>query len=402
MATTCIVCLYAQDATTDGKFLTLNPSALGVWSPPYTTPSPELDFCSTTCLSAFLIKPENKTHIALLDPAKLPGPSDETLAFLKETHNLPEDQRKAIYDDKEMLLKVMVAEHSVMAHRLHMGYPECKRCAPCDQFSCDVPSAIRPGPFLYIEGGEWLGDTQLRGSYCSIDCYIAYTNEHPYAARGWWTSPERERCGHCHEVFRNDCDMSFIDLKLADGRASYCSSACLLAALETLPHDKIGWVPFKDAIGPESPCCMHCGAGEEASEPIDQGTQDLFTEADRLSSERQAILDKTKVPDPSFTIVVSPTLDKPSPLLKYVETEETKAMETRANELCQQAFSILNERQEQNPLFQKPFIIMNSGYGPPVDGGGIFCSVECVKSLFTSRDYCHYDAKGKFNPRPTK
>jgi len=401
MATICTVCSCVHNAVTDGKFLTLNPIALGMWNPKYTTSAPELEFCSTVCLSAFLIKPENKTSIALLDPAKLPGPSDETLAFLKETSELTEDRRKAIYDDKEMLLKVMVAEHTVMARHLHMGYPECQRCAPYGEHSSGIPSAIRPGPFLYIEGGEWLGDTQLRGSYCSIDCYIAYANEHPYAAHGWWTSPERERCAHCHEVFRNDCDMSFIDLKLADGRVSYCSSACLLAALETLPRDKIGWVPFKDAVGPESPCCMHCGAGEEGSEPVDQDVQDLFTEAERLNSERQAILDKTKVPDPSFTIVVSPTLSKPSPVLWYVETEETKALEARANELRQRAFSILDERQEQNPLFQKPFIVMNSGYGLPVDGGGIFCSVECVKSLFTGRDYCHYDAKGKFNPRPT-
>lgn len=47
-----------------------------------------------------------------------------------------------------------------------------------------------------------------------------------------------------------------------------------------------------------------------------------------------------------------------------------------------------------------PFIVMRSGYGPPVDGGALFCSVECIIALFGHETWHAWDAKGAHRPRP--
>ena len=154
-------------------------------------------------------------------------------------------------------------------------------------------------------------------------------------------------CGYeCKEHPAENCDDCFLGLQLRDGMAWYCGTKCLLSALEKLGDDQIKRVPFKKLNRWQS-TCYECNLGEERQPNNDPDVLKL-----------QARAEKLKV--------------------------AAKKIAARAKQLRKQAKKLIEER---DPVVQTKFVMMEGGYGPPIDPDGQFCSVECVRSFFMKHPY---------------
>jgi len=211
---------------------------------------------------------------------------------------------------------------------------------------------------------------------CSTLCAERYvlTTMPDFDCKGFWTSQERTRCTQCGVVNRNDCDESFVDLAVKNGTVTFCSSACILAFLDSERVSEILWQPFIEAGRHSkyvSEGCMGCGKNAD----LRWGEEDAEVHSIRESSAEMV---------------------GRSMYLGF-DDPERKRLQNEAEQLEQKSFTLLAQR---FPVYAAPFLAMDAGYGPPVDDGGVFCSIECVRTLFGDEGWRHWDAKGGIRPRP--
>lgn len=254
----CAQCDHVHNVETDNDFFILNPvedppsseeaKVWRSWNPPrYTSPAPELSFCSTRCVIEFISQEKNFNRVAWLEKDRLPEEPSE-VANAKMLHEASQAQGKESHlNEKPIFWRPLfiaqlrweryregrfsctysnhISKHAWESYRKEHGIPE--------GIACCMPFPQVSGPCLYISmsGQEQPGHSDME--FCSVAHAIAWCKQHPYDAKGYWKT-NGLRCAECGSIQRTDlfCGEGLMLEAVLNGTGKkerrFCSPMCTL------------------------------------------------------------------------------------------------------------------------------------------------------------------------------
>lgn len=255
----CAHCNHVRNEEVDNDFFSMNSGkhfdASDEWTrrepPRYTSPAPELLFCSTNCVIAFLSDEKNRDRIGWLEKDKLPQEPEEVATSRARYDELCRQGKKPTHKEAFDYWRPLMEAHGrwerTQEGRFLCDYSDHISKAEREEYRVKhgipeksfwgMPLPAVNGPCLYIS--MWGQQQSCRGDkqFCCIAHAIAWCGDHAYDAKGYWLS-QGLRCTECGSVQRRDlgCDQGLSLWAVMNGsgkeRRHFCTPMCALKHIE--------------------------------------------------------------------------------------------------------------------------------------------------------------------------